>query len=44
MDLFLNHLRAAYSEHPAFIIIAAVALLSVGIVVGYRLVGPALFG
>ncbi|MEX2571137.1 MAG: hypothetical protein WD737_07505 [Gemmatimonadota bacterium] len=44
MDLLLIQIRAAYRENPAFTIFFLVLSAVVGLIFGYGLLGPALFG
>lgn len=44
MDPLLGQLRSAYERHPGIVISAIVITLSIGLFLGYRLLGPAIFG
>ena len=44
MDLLIRPMRAAYRRNPVFFVAFMVLSAIVGIAVGYRLLGPAIFG
>ncbi len=44
MDLILGQFRSAYRQHPGLVVSFIVLSAAVGIFVGYRLLGPVIFG
>jgi hypothetical protein len=44
MDLFLHQIRAAYRQHRAYLLWFGVLTAVIGVMFGYRFIGPALFG
>ncbi len=44
MDLILGQFRSAYRQHPGLVVGFIALAAAVGIFIGYRLLGPAIFG
>lgn len=44
MDLILGQFRSVYRQHPALVVGFIAVATAIGIFIGYRLLGPAIFG
>ncbi len=44
MDLILGQFRSAYRQYPGLVVGFIVVSVAVGVFIGYRLLGPAIFG
>jgi hypothetical protein len=44
MDLIPGQFRSAYQQRPGLVVCSIVLAAAIGIYIGYRLLGPAIFG